>query len=324
MRHDITINIDNLSTGYSSGGDKKVVTHGINASLRGGELTCLLGPNGAGKSTLLKTLSTFIPPLKGKITLLGKPLDSYSNTERARLIGVVLTDKPALENMSARELVGLGRTPYTGFWGRLSDKDNAMVDEAMSLVGISSLSDRMTHTLSDGERQKVMIAKTLAQQTPVIFLDEPTAFLDFPSKVELMQLLLSLSRRYGKTIFMSTHDLDLALLTADRIWLIDRNHGVTTGTPEDLALDGSLARYFVRDGVAFDSSSGVFRVSVTPEREISVKGEGMRYDMLVKALARNAIAVVDSVPYEITVTTDAFIYKGIEHSDIASLLDAIL
>lgn len=324
MKHDITIDIRNLVTGYSPGRDPNVVTCGISASLRSGELTCLLGPNGAGKSTLLKTLSSFLPPLDGDITLLGRPLRSYSNTARSRLIGVVLTDRVSLDNMSARELAGLGRTPYTGFWGRLSADDKAIVDEALELVGISGLADRMVDTLSDGERQKVMIAKALVQQTPVIFLDEPTAFLDYPSKVELMQLLLSLSRDHGKTIFMSTHDIELALLTADKVWLIDKPHGVATGTPEDLALDGSLARYFEREGVKFDMSTGMFSVSFPTRRTIAVKGDGARYNMMVKALARNAIALSDASSDEIVVTPDAFMYGGESFCDIASLLDKLL
>lgn len=324
MKHDITIDIRNLVTGYSPGRDPNVVTCGISASLRSGELTCLLGPNGVGKSTLLKTLSSFLPPLDGDITLLGRPLRSYSNTARSRLIGVVLTDRVSLDNMSARELAGLGRTPYTGFWGRLSADDKAIVDEALELVGISGLADRMVDTLSDGERQKVMIAKALVQQTPVIFLDEPTAFLDYPSKVELMQLLLSLSRDHGKTIFMSTHDIELALLTADKVWLIDKPHGVATGTPEDLALDGSLARYFERDGVKFDMSTGMFSVLFPTRRTVAVKGDGARYNMMVKALARNAIALSDASSDEIVVTPDAFMYGGESFCDIASLLDKLL
>ena len=324
MRHEITVNLRNLSTGYISGRDTRIITSGINASLHAGELTCLLGQNGAGKTTLLKTLSSFILAVKGDIELFGMPLGSYSNSALAKLIGVVLTDRVSLGNMSARELAGLGRSPYTGFWGGLSLEDKAIVDEAMALVGISSLSDRMVDTLSDGERQKVMIAKALAQQTKVIFLDEPTAFLDFPSKVELMQLLLSLARSQGKTVFMSTHDLELALLTADKIWLVDKSRGVTTGTPEDLALNGALASYFEREGVRFDASTGLFGISMTPVREMAVRGAGVRYNMVVKALARNAIALTDSADDEIIVTDDAFEFGGVRYMDIASLLEAIV
>ncbi len=147
--------------------------------------------------------------------------------------------------MTVRELIGMGRSPYTGFWGKLSRADDEIVDKAIGLVNIHPLASRMLHTLSDGERQKAMIAKALAQETPVIYLDEPTAFLDFPSKVEIMQLLHHLTRETDKTIFsLSTHDLELALQIADKIWLMDKVNGITSGTPEDLALEGYLSRFF--------------------------------------------------------------------------------
>lgn len=260
-----TIRVENLVTGYIDRNRRITVTDGVTASLRSGELTCLLGPNGAGKSTLLKTLSAFQPPLSGKILIEGKDLTEYRPEELAKVIGVVLTERLSLTNMSVEELIGLGRSPYTGFWGALTDRDREIVDEAISLVRIDDLRHRTVNTLSDGERQKVMIAKALAQETPVIFLDEPTAFLDYPSKVEIMQLLQSLSRMKDKTVFLSTHDLELALQIADRVWLIDRPHGVTIGTPEDLAFSGELGRYFDSDGVKFDPASGLFRINRRPD-----------------------------------------------------------
>ncbi|MBO7436285.1 MAG: ABC transporter ATP-binding protein [Bacteroidaceae bacterium] len=246
-----TIQIESLSTGYRSKNNVTVVAHDINATINGGELTCLLGPNGAGKSTLLRTLSAFLPPIKGDITIMGRNLRDYSDRELAKTIGVVLTEKTDLRNMTVEDLIGLGRSPYTGFWGTLHKQDREIVDRAIEMVGIEPLRGRMIHTLSDGERQKVMIAKALAQETPVIFLDEPTAFLDFPSKVEIMQLLHNLSRTTGKTIFLSTHDLELALQIADTIWLMDRNKGVMIGTPEQLAADGSLSSFFTQRGIEF-------------------------------------------------------------------------
>lgn len=249
-----TIRLSHLDTGYCVRNERVAVTKDINASLYSGELTCLLGPNGAGKSTLLKTLTGFIAPLNGEITIGSKSLTDYTDSELAKVIGVVLTERLSVSNMTVSELVGMGRSPYTGFWGRMDRADKEIVDEAISLVGIESLSGRTVQTLSDGERQKVMIAKSLAQETPVIFLDEPTAFLDYPSKVEIMQLLQSLSREKSKTIFLSTHDLELALQIADKIWLLDKPHGVSIGTPEDLSLNGDMGRYFQRDGVVFDLS----------------------------------------------------------------------
>ena len=260
MKRDETIKVMGLDTGYLDRKHTTVITRDINASLFSGELTCLLGPNGAGKSTLLKTLTAFLPPLKGDILIEDRPLDSYSESDLAKVIGVVLTERLNINNMSVDELVGMGRSPYTGFWGHMSDYDRKVVAESISLVGIDGLRSRMVQTLSDGERQKVMIAKALAQETPVIFLDEPTAFLDYPSKVEIMLLLQKLSREKNKTVFLSTHDLELALQIADKVWLLDKPHGVTIGTPEELALNGDISTYFQREGLAFDIENRLFKI----------------------------------------------------------------
>ena len=288
-----TIQVEDLVTGYTDRNRRIPVTDSVTASLRSGELTCLLGPNGAGKSTLLKTLSAFLPPLSGKILINGRDLDGYPAEELAKVIGVVLTERLSLANMSVEELIGLGRSPYTGFWGALTERDRQIVDEAIALVKIENLRHRAVNTLSDGERQKVMIAKALAQETPVIFLDEPTAFLDYPSKVEIMQLLQSLSRLKDKTVFLSTHDLELALQIADRVWLIDKPHGVVIGTPEDLAFNGDLGRYFDSDGVRFDPVTGLFCINRRPDRHIRLIGDNGRRTLVARALARNGIAIIE-------------------------------
>lgn len=298
-----TINIRNLSIGYPGKKGTKVVATGINASINNGELTCLLGANGVGKSTLLRTLSAFQPKLGGEIYIEGKEIGDYSDKQLSHVISVVLTDKCDIRNMYVTELVGLGRSPYTGFWGSLTREDKKVVEHAIGLVGISHLADRMVHTLSDGERQKVMIAKALAQETPVIYLDEPTAFLDFPSKVEMMQLLHHLSRQTDKTIFLSTHDLELALQIADRIWLMDKNNGLTIGTPEDLSLDGSLSQFFARKGIAFDLETGLFRVENEYTSSIRLAGHGQRYAMVRKALQRNGILANRNVESAVFIET---------------------
>lgn len=266
-----------------------MVAEGICAGISSGELTCLLGSNGVGKSTLLRTLSAFQPKLGGKIFIEGKEIGEYADKQLSRVISVVLTERCDVRNMSVTELVGLGRSPYTGFWGGLSKEDKAVVEQSIALVGIPQLANRMVHTLSDGERQKVMIAKALAQETPVIYLDEPTAFLDYPSKVEMMQLLHDLSRQTDKTIFLSTHDLELALQMADKIWLMDRVNGVIIGTPEDLSLNGSLARFFSRKGIVFDKETGMFRVENDCVSQVRLIGQGQCYSMMRKALQRNGI-----------------------------------
>ena len=250
-----SIELRQLSIGYLSKKNTKRVASDINASIRQGKLTCLLGANGVGKSTLLRTLSAFQPKLSGEILIEGQEIDQYTDKELSRLIGVVLTEKPDVKNMTVKELVSLGRSPYTGFWGTNTEDDLRIVDESLEQVGISNLSDRLVETLSDGERQKVMIAKALAQQTPVIFLDEPTAFLDFPSKVEVMLLLRHICIEAQKTVFLSTHDLELALQIADCIWLMDRSRGLSIGTPEELARDGVLGLFVERKGIHFDKTT---------------------------------------------------------------------
>ena len=243
MTREETIRIQDLSIGYRTKHSVKCVAEGISDSICSGELTCLLGENGAGKSTLLRTLSGFLPPISGEVFILGKSLSDYKERELATVIGVVLTERTNLQNMTVEELVGMGRSPYTGFWGRLSAEDRAKVGEALDMVGIAGLRERLVQTLSDGERQKVMIAKALAQETPIIFLDEPTAFLDYPSKVEILRLLGRLSHDMGKTIFLSTHDLELALRVADRVWLMSRQGRLQTGLPENLVIDPETGKF---------------------------------------------------------------------------------
>ena len=258
-----TIILEKLAIGYTQKRNKKTVASGINANICQNELTCLLGANGVGKSTLLRTLSAFQPKLSGMIWMnvngSQQSLEAFSDKQLSQLIGVVLTEKPDVRNMTVRELVGLGRSPYTGFWGTLEKDDWDVVDESIRLVGIEPLCSQLLDTLSDGERQKVMIAKALAQQTPIIFLDEPTAFLDFPSKVEVMQLLRRLARTMQKTIFMSTHDLELALQVADTIWLMEKEK-LSVGTPRQLADNGTLAHFVERGGIEFDAQSLSVRV----------------------------------------------------------------
>ncbi|MBF1461965.1 ABC transporter ATP-binding protein [Prevotella pallens] len=216
----MNITLEQLSVGYK--GFPPVVSN-INVEIKSGELTCLIGSNGIGKSTLLKTLTGFLPKLSGRLLLDGRDINMLSQRERAKYISIVLTYKSDVQNLSVTEMVGMGRMPYTGFWGKLNANDQTIVAEAIEMVGIEHLKNRMIQTLSDGERQKVMIAKALAQQTPVILLDEPTSFLDFPSKVEMLQLLHRLAKETNKVVFLSTHDLELALRIADRLVELNKN-----------------------------------------------------------------------------------------------------
>ncbi|MCR4766311.1 MAG: ABC transporter ATP-binding protein [Bacteroidaceae bacterium] len=324
-----TIKIQNLSIGYTHKNNVKVVAKNITATIFSGELTCLLGANGVGKSTLLRTLSAFQPKLEGEIFIEGKEISGFTDKQLSHVISVVLTEKPDIRNMTVLELVGLGRSPYTGFWGTLTKEDEVVVKNAIQLVGIEDLQDRMIQTLSDGERQKVMIAKALAQETPVIYLDEPTAFLDYPSKVEMMQLLFRLSRETDKTIFLSTHDLELALQIADKLWLMDKQRGVRIGAPEDLSLDNSLGSYFARKGIVFDPEIGLFRVENDYTRKIRLRGSGVRFLMVSKALKRIGIQcdVKADGEEEIEVLADSFILhkadKKTTYTTIADLVEAL-
>ena len=253
-----------LGIGYTTKHGVITVAEGINGTICSRELTCLLGANGVGKSTLLRTLSAFQPKIQGEIMIGGRDLSDWTDKELSRLIGVVLTEKPDVRNMTARELVSLGRSPYTGFWGTCTKEDMDIVNDSLQQVGSSDLAERQIDTLSDGERQKVMIAKALAQQTPVIYLDEPTAFLDFPSKVEVLLLLRRISQASQKVIFLSTHDVELALQVADRIWLMDKStRKLFIGTALELAQDGILSHFIERNGIHFNSDTLTIQIDKT-------------------------------------------------------------
>jgi len=246
-----TITLKNLSIGYRSKHQLRTVASAIHASLADSSLTCLIGPNGVGKSTLLRTLAGFQPALDGEIQILGKPVSTYSAHELAQKVSIVLTSKPDAAQLTVEEIVGIGRSPYTGFWGTLSTTDEHIVEDALQQTGILQLAARNIQELSDGERQKVMIAKALAQQTNIIILDEPTAFLDFPSKVETLQMLRRLAHEEHKTILLSTHDVELALQLADNLWLMEAGH-LSIGTPRELADNGSLSHFIEGKGIRFD------------------------------------------------------------------------
>lgn len=229
-----------LSIGY----DKKTVVSDINVTLNEGDIIALVGPNGAGKSTLFKTFSTHIKPVGGKIELFGKDLMSYTPKERAKMLGIVLTERPDDMFLKVSDVVAAGRYPYTGMFGKLNENDEKDIKVSLELVGVNNLTDRVFNTLSDGEKQKVMIAKAIAQNTPVIMLDEPTAFLDYPSKIELFSLLKKLAKEQKKAILFSSHDLELLLRYTDNLWIIAKNKPFVAGNSADLLRNGIIKNYF--------------------------------------------------------------------------------
>ena len=276
---------------YSVGRSQPTLLHeNLNLELKTGELTCLLGPNGAGKSTLIRTLVGFQPRLAGDVFIGGKPIKGYSQGEYAKLVSVVLTERSSIGGMTVRELVGMGRYPHTGYFGILRTKDHRVVERAIAQVGIADLAGKYVSELSDGERQKAMIAKALAQETPIIILDEPTAFLDLPSKIEVMVLLLNLAEQTQKSILLSTHDLELALQLADRLWLLAKDRELVSGVPEDLVLSGEFNSFFEREGILFDKETGSFRVHNPIAKSVHISGVGVEAQWVANALVRNGFA----------------------------------
>lgn len=280
-----------LCIGYALRGVRKSIAGGIGFRLDGGELICLLGPNGAGKSTLLRTLAGIQPPLSGSVAICGEDSRTLSPGKRACSLGLVLTDRIETGNLTVLDLVALGRAPYTGWLGRLSKDDEARVAWALRATGSEVHASRKIGDLSDGERQKAMIARVLAQETPVIILDEPTAHLDLPNRVGIIRLLKNLARETRRAILLSTHELDLALQAADQVWLMDPGGEMKIGTPEDLVLNGTFETVFGRNGFDFDKETGTFRFNEPGEETVEVIGSGHFAFWTRRALERRGFRV---------------------------------
>ncbi|MEF2642436.1 MAG: ABC transporter ATP-binding protein [Paramuribaculum sp.] len=250
----VVLSATGLETGYRSGRHTKVVAGPLDLSLPSSAVTCLLGPNGIGKSTLLRTLACELKPLAGCIRDgQGRNLSEASLRDVARMISVVFTSATNAGGLTAAEVVALGRQPYTGFFGRLSDDDRRIVEQSLEAVGIAPLGPRYMATLSDGERQKVMIARALAQQTPVMILDEPTSFLDVASRLEVMDLLRRLASEFSTAVLLSTHDVADALAISDRLWLLAPGGVFTEGAADEVVASGAMDSLFPGRGIAFDA-----------------------------------------------------------------------
>lgn len=265
-------------------------------SLAAGELVCLIGPNGAGKSTLLRTLAGLQGPLAGSVTLAGADLHAMDPRERARSLATVWTDPVEVGLLVARELVALGRHPHTGWSGRLRAEDETAIDAALAAVDATQLAWRPVDRLSDGQRQKINIARALAQEPLLLLLDEPTAWLDLARRAEIMALLQRLAREQGCAVLLSSHDLELALRHADRLWLMSGDGNLRAGAPEDLALRGELSAAFRSAGLHYDPLEGKF-VSLQPRpggREVALQGAGVAASWTRRALERGGYRVCES------------------------------
>ena len=260
----------NLAVGYG----RRIVLQGLDLTVPGGTLVCLVGANGAGKSTLLRTLAGLQPPLAGEVRLDGAPLAALAPTERARKLAVVLTERVSAGALDVYSLVALGRHPWTGRLGTLEPADRAAVAAALDTVGIAALAARRFDELSDGERQKTLLARALAQQPSILLLDEPASFLDVPRQMELIQLLRGLTRGEGRAVVLSTHHVDLALRSADVLWLLGADGVAHCGAPEDLPLTGVVQAAFAGPAVTFDPATVTFQPREPNLRPAAVRGVG--------------------------------------------------
>lgn len=249
------IRLENLTLGYGS----RTLVEGADAEIRRGALTALLGRNGTGKSTLLRALSGMERAMSGRILIDGRAVEEYTPAQMAVTVATVTTERVRVADLRCRDVVALGRAPYTNWIGRMQPQDAAIVEESLATVGMAAYADRTMDRMSDGECQRVMIARALAQQTPVILLDEPTAFLDMPNRYELGTLLSRLAHEQGKCILFSTHELDIALSLCDSIALIDPPVLRYLPTP-DMACSGYIERLFSNSFVTFDTESGTIKV----------------------------------------------------------------
>jgi len=320
-----------LAIGYRRRGRVvSAVAGGIEAALPAGRFVCLLGPNGAGKSTLIRTLARMQEPLDGEIFLDGTPLHALPARALAKQMSLVLTQRVSVGTMPVLSFVALGRHPYTSWTGRLRQEDEAAVFQALADVGIEALARRPVCELSDGERQKVKIARALAQEPRVMLLDEATAFLDLPHRVELMSLLKRLAHKSGKAVLLSTHDLDLALRSADRLWLLAPGGPLREGAPEDLVLDDAFSLAFSGGTVAFDKGSGAF-VTATPKKgAVALQGKGTPAAWTRRALERAGFQVISHGAADVSVRVERknerpiWIVGGAKQCACASIADMLV
>lgn len=290
LRDEKILTIDALRIGYKAGGEEKVVLQDLNSTALRGELIAIIGKNGAGKSTLLRTITGLHRSLGGKIYFEGKNILDYSRMELAQKVGYISTEIVRASNMSVYDLVALGRFPYTNWTGRIDKENHRFIMEAIENAGMMPFRSRYIGELSDGERQRAMIARILAQDTGLMVMDEPTAFLDIGSKYEILHLMHNLAKTSGKTIIFSTHDLHMAISQADKIWLLS-DLNLMEGAPEDLMIQGDFDHIFDSSAVKYNSDHGTFTFRSDEKGSIYIEGEGILRHWTEKAVNRAGFAV---------------------------------
>jgi len=297
----IVIELRDLSVGYTKKKTRLYILKDLNANLYKGEMVCLVGENGIGKSTLLRTISRVQPPLSGKIRINQRQLQEFSSQELARTISLVLTDRIYAGNLTVREIVSLGRHPYTNWLGNLSKEDQKKIDWALDITGTQYLEDQFISELSDGQYQKTLIARALAQDSDMIILDEPTAHLDLTNKIIILKLLKELAGNTGKSILMATHELELSLQIADYIWMALSQDLMVTGTPEDLVFNGSFNKMINHESIHFDDSHGRFIIKNKTDRLCKLSGDKTGSYLTKNALQRKGWTVTKSDQTDISI-----------------------
>ena len=287
-----------LSIGYHSKNEHKQLQQDINVVLNKGEIVSLMGQNGVGKTTFIKSIAGLHTPLSGEVFIDRNNLNSLSQSDLSKKISLVLTEKPFSLNMTVVELISIARHPYSNWLGVLNEKDKEVIEWAISETHINYIANDRLYELSDGQLQKVMIARALAQETELIILDEPAAHLDLNNKIEVMLLLRKIASK-GKGILISTHDMQVSTQLSDKLWLFNFNKGVLEGSPEDLILDGTLEETLYLKNYGYDMIYGTIEVE-QPGPEITVRAPQKEKFWIEVALKRNGFKVVMDAPTSIS------------------------
>lgn len=291
-----------MAVGFGQGGKRTTLLKGLNLRLEKGSLVALLGRNGAGKSTLIRAITCDNDPIEGTVEIEGTPSSEITKHKLSRLVALVATERIMGGAFTISELVALGRQPHTGFLGRLSKHDKEVVNRCLDAVGISHKAQQHVASLSDGERQKAMIAKALAQETPIIVLDEPTAFLDVASRIETMQLLHKLAHEQNKAVLLSSHDISQSLLLADELWVITNDHEVITGSTEQVVMSGAMDRVFGDTSIFFNNNLCDYEAQLPTRIKVKLICDGTDLTRcMTNALLRNGIAIDSQSPFVLNV-----------------------
>jgi len=315
------IHTQSLAIGYIEGSINKVLQENINLSLSSGEIISLMGQNGVGKTTFIKTLSGLHKGISGSVYYHDRLINEFSKSSLAKQISVVLTEKPFTAHLSVIELIALGRHPYSNWLGRLNTSDKQAIDLAMSQTNIDYLAQKKLYQLSDGQFQKVMIARALAQETDLIILDEPTAHLDLSNKIEIMLLLKSIAGS-GKGVLIATHDLQVSLQLSDRLWLFNFNQPVLDGCPEDLILQGAVDQTLFPINNNIDLTTGTVKHLDEHKGNVLLQGDPTMVHWTAQALQRNGYAVNKDSPTSIIVNCLDYFWK-LKSKDTSTSFDSI-